>query len=416
MPDCDSNRHISPMGGQVVHGMVRLYGIVDGGSMQKRQGFIWFVGAWLNPTLVVLLISLLCRSIDAWAGDWTDTGTSLENADGIRLQPTLSLVSDSSPRRGDSSRTDVDPLDSDFASTPGGLTSLMAKRTSGLWARRPNLGGIFNGANFIRLESDWLNSLSLISAAQEVRNTSILSSPDRPWSNWKVRKENLIRKTFLLETKYNLTQAWSAGVSVPMRPFRTGLAARETLLRDGAFPKLVQNLRPQSDLPMAAGSGEGMGAEDIRLRTEYSLLQLPSRWPQIAMGGQLKLPSKDNFLGMEQAKVETYLAAYQDFGPLTSYVDLSCSWAGADFRQNSLSYSAGLSAQAHPSLILGLDTWGYWIPNWHGSGNHAASLLLWATWNALRILSLYSDIMLPMIRTPDIPPEIIWTISLKYRF
>jgi hypothetical protein len=416
MPDCDSNRHISPMGGQVVHGMVRLYGIVDGGSMQKRQGFIWFVGAWLNPTLVVLLISLLCRSIDAWAGDWTDTGTSLENADGIRLQPTLSLVSDSSPRRGDSSRTDVDPLDSDFASTPGGLTSLMAKRTSGLWARRPNLGGIFNGANFIRLESDWLNSLSLISAAQEVRNTSILSSPDRPWSNWKVRKENLIRKTFLLETKYNLTQAWSAGVSVPMRPFRTGLAARETLLRDGTFPKLVQNFRPQSDLPMAAGSGEGMGAEDISLRTGYSLLQLPSRWPQIAMGGQLKLPSKDKFLGMEQAKVETSLTAYQDFGPLTSYVDLSCSWAGADFRQNSLSYTAGLSAQAHPNLILGLDTWAYWIPNWHGSGNYAASLLLWATWNPLRILSLDSDIMLPMNKTPDVPPEIIWTISLKYRF
>ena len=151
------------------------------------------------------------------------------------------------------------------------------------------------------------------------------------------------------------------------------------LLRDGAFPKPVQNFKPQSDPPMAPGSGEGMRAEDIRLRTEYSFLQLPSRWPQIAIGGQLKLPSKDNFLGMEQAKVETYLTTYQEFGPLTSYVDLSYSWAGADFRQNSLSYTAGLSAQAHPRLILALDTWAYWIPNWHGSGNHAASLLLWAT-------------------------------------
>jgi hypothetical protein len=409
--------------------------------MQKRQGFIWFVGARLNPTLVVLLISLLCRFINARAGDWAGPGTSLENAEGIRLQPTSSLVSDSSLRRGDSSRTDVDPLAmvsithlgpftfnsivtapilnperSDVVSTPEGLTSLMAKHTSGLWAGRPNLWGIFSGADFRRLESDWLNSLSLTSAAQEVRNTSILSSPDRPGSNWKVRKVNLTRKTFWLETKYNLMQAWSAGVSVPMRPLRTGLVARETLLRDEAFPKPVQNFRPQSDLSMAAGSGEGIGAEHLKLRTEYNLLRPPSRWPQIAMGGQFKLPGKDNFLGMEQAKVETYLTAYQDFGPLTSYADLIFSWAGADFRQNSLSYTAGLSAQAHPSLMLALDTWAYWIPNWNGSGNYAASLLLWATWNPLRILSLYSDIMLPMNRTPDVPPEIIWTISLNYRF
>ena len=380
--------------------------------MQKRQRVIWLVGAWLNPVLVVLLISLLCRPAGAWAGDRDNS--SRANVDPFDMVSITHL----GPVMFNSIVTALilNPERSDFASTPGGLTSLMAGRALSHWTGRRNLGAIFNGADFLRLESDWLNDLSLISAAQEVRNTSILSSPDRPWSKWKVRKVNLDRKTFLLDTKYNSTQAWSARVSVPIRPLRNGLPARETLRRDGAFPKLVQNFRPHLDSPMPAGSGEGMGAEYISLRTGYSLLQQPSRWPQIAIGGQLKLPSKDTFLAMEQAKVKTHLTAYQDFGLLTSYVDLSFSWPAADFRQNSLSYTAGLSAQAHPSMTLGLDTWAYWIPNWHGSGNHAASLVLWATWNPLRTLSLYSDVMLPMNRTPDVPPEIIWTLSLEYRF
>jgi hypothetical protein len=409
--------------------------------MQKRQGVIWFVGAWLNPALVVLLISLLCGPAGAWAGELTGTGTLLENADGIRLQPPLSLLSDSFPRRGDSSPTDVDTLDmvsiahlgpftfnsivtglilnperSDSASTTEGLTSLMAKRTLSLWAGRPDLGVIFNGADFIRLESKWLNDLSLTSAPKEVKNTSMLSSQDPLRLKLNVLRANLDRKTFLLGTKYKLTQTWNAGVSVPIRPIRTGLAVREILRRDGGFPKLVQNFRPRSNSPMPAGSGEGMGMGDITLHTGYSLLQQPSRWPEIAIGGQVKLPSKDNFLGTGEPTARTYLTAHQSFGQLTSYADLGFSWATEDFTQNSLSYTAGLATQVHPNLTLALDTWGYWIPNWNGSGNYAASLILGATWNPLRILSLYSDVTLPMNRIPDVPPEIIWTLSVKYVF
>jgi hypothetical protein len=350
--------------------------------MQKRQGFIWFVGAWLNLALIAFLIFLPWCPMGAWAGEFADTETFLEDAGDIRLQSTL----------------------------------LIAERALSLRVGRPNIGGAFNGADFIRFESQWLNDLSLTSAHKEVRNTGILSIPDRPWFKLDVLKANLDRKTFLLGTKYNLTQTWNAGVSVPILPIRTGLAARETLLRDGGFPKLVQNFRPQSDSPVPAGSGEGMGVGDIILRTRYSFLQQPSRWPGIAIGGQVKLPSKDNFLGTGQTKAQALLTAYQSFGQLTSYANLGFSWVTADFTQNSLSYTAGLEAQVHPNLALALDTWGSWTPNGDGSGNSIASLVLSATWNPLRILSLYSDVELPMNRSPGLPPEIVWTLNVKYAF
>ncbi len=407
-----------------------------------------FVRAWLMMALTALLLSILWNPPDAVAWGLKSAGESLDDGDGMRLQPIPRTLSNPAADFAVSFQQRLDFLNTAIVfhpkrftlnSTLAALASdverdipawtaesrspFFAERTSTLEAEKLNTAFAYPRLDFTRFEATSPKNLSPTFNHGYMDHGGVFSmtGPFRFWLTSEAFPVNLnlgIEQDVFLFASYSLMRPWDVGILLPILTVLPRADGHATLVSASAIGKLVHNFEWGADSLRSMGKGEEAGIGDVIFQTQYNFVRGQPGWPELSMLGQIKFPTgdKNDFLGNGETNLRALLAAYQSFGRLTPHANLSFEWTTEGPKQNNLSYGAGLYGQVHHNLTLALDVFGRWAPNADNIANNPVNLVLGATYNPFRAFLLNASVLLPMNQSAGFHPDVIWTVRVEYTF
>ena len=238
----------------------------------------------------------------------------------------------------------------------------------------------------------------------------------------------IVQDIFAFFATYGLTRTWDVGIVVPIVHSRVRAVALATIIDNSPVTNAhffdTPPLAPGSDLPRSTGGGDETGIGDIILRTKYNFLRNHGAWPDLAILGQVKLPTgdEDDLLGTGETNFKALLIASRSFGPgtetrwLAPHLNLGYELTTGNSEMDNLRYVMGFDARVHPKLTIAVDSLGRWEPSGDGIGDHIVDLALGAKWNPFRSFLLNAGVQIPLNKSEGLRPNIAWTLGLEYTF
>jgi hypothetical protein len=415
--------------------------------MQDGQGSRRIISCQLRGALVVLMVALIWESTHARAGSLKNVVRDLYGGDGIVLQPSPPPFPSHAPHFTASSLQGLETLNTGLTSNLGffafnstvagfafdiergipvrtteSLGPLLAERAPTLGAGKLNLAFAYTRLDFKRFQGQRLSDLSLTFEHEDtngngIRDTSGIFSFESDQIH--VDLDLTIREdVFAFFATYGLTRYWDIGIILPVVHLHMRADAQATIVRNSPFSQQIHNFGPQSDSPRSTGGGDETGIGDIILRTKYNLLRDRPGLPDLAIVGDIKLPTgdEDELLGTGDTNLRALLVVSRTFGLLTPHVNFGYEWTTGGSEQNNVRYVAGLDARVLPSLTLAADVLGRWEPSGDGIGDSIVDLGLGARWNIFRTFLLNAGVQLPLNRNEGLRANVIWTVGVENTF
>jgi hypothetical protein len=390
---------------------------------------------------------LVWDPVAAAAGDLRGTVKNLW-PDGIHLQPTPPPFPSHDPHFVASSLQGLDALNTSLVSSLGlfsfnssvsgftfdiergvpvrtteSLGPLLAERAPTIGAGKLNLASSYTRIDFTTFQGKSLHHLSLNFAHDDVNhNGKIDTTGPFSFESDVVRADldlDISEDVFALFATYGLTRTWDVGVVVPIVHVHLRADATASIVRNSPISQFVHNFGPVSSPSHTSGGGDETGLGDVLLRTKYNLLRNPPGWwPELAVLGQVKLPTGDEneLLGTGETNFLGLLVASRTFGPVTPHLNLGYEVTTGGSDQYNLRYLAGLDARVHPRLTVALDVIGRWEPQGDGVGDHIVDLALGAKWNPVGAFLVNANVQLPLNKSEGLRADVIWTIGVEYTF
>jgi len=397
---------------------------------------------------VVAFIVLLALggAAPAAAGDLKNAVRDLFGGDGITLQPTPPPFPSHAPHFTAASLSGLDALGAPITAsintfafnstvtaftfdiergvpvrTTDSLGPLLAERALTLGAGKLNIGFSYTRVEFTRFQGRDLDNLSLIFAHEDSNNDGRLGGGVFDFERDQIRVDldlDIEQDIFALFGTYGITRHWDVGVIVPIVHLTFRADARATIIRNSAVSTGVHNFGPGGDSPTSRTGGEETGIGDVILRSKYNFLRSRPVWPDLAVVGQIKLPTgdEDRLLGTGETDFLGMLVASKTLGPVNPHVNVGYEVSTAGHEENRLRYVAGFDARLHQRLSAAVEVIGRWKPEGDGTADHIVDLALGGRWNVFGAFLLNAAVQLPLNRNEGLRPDVIWTVGVDYTF
>lgn len=398
----------------------------------------------MRLAVVLMGLFLLLRESPAEAGSLKNAINDLWGGDGIRLQPTPPPFPSHEPHFTASSLAGLDDLGSAIASnlrafsfnstvtaftfdvergipmrTTDSLGPLIGERAVTLGAGRLNLGLAYTRIDYKRFEGRKLDDLELTFQHEDSNGDGIIGVPEFELDQIRADLDlELEQDIFAFFATYGLTRTWDVGIIVPLVHLRFEVDAEATIVRRSAISALVHNFGPNSDPQTSKTGGEETGLGDIVLRSKYNFLRGSASWPDLAVLGQVKLPTgdEDDLLGTGETDFLGLLVASRTFGPVTPHVNVGYEVSTAGSEENNLRYVAGFDARVHRRAAVALDVLGRWKPDGTGIGDHLVDIAVGGRWNPFGSFLINANVQVPLNRSHGLRADFIWTVGIDYTF
>jgi Putative MetA-pathway of phenol degradation len=395
----------------------------------------WWALRWVMPTLALGLFELLGLPTSGEAQALRNTVRDLY-PNGIQLEPTGHQAHFTA-----TSFQGLDSLNSAIADNVGlfafnsavsGFTfdiergvpvrttesfgPLLAERAPTLGAGKLNVGFSYTRIDFSRFEGQPLSDLSLTFHHQP---TCLPVPCDFEADAIRVRLNLKISEdVFGLFATYGLTQNWDAGVIVPIVHIKIRANAHAEIVRNSPSSTSVHNFGPDSTPPDASGGGEDTGLGDVILRTKYNFFRNDPTWPDLAVVGELKLPTgdADNLLGTGETNLKALLVASKTYDRWTPHVNVGFEWSTEGTSDYNFRYVLGADVRVLPSLTAVVDFLGRSKPAGTGIGDHILDGAFGLKWNPWRSLILSGGVQVPLNRDEGLRADVIWGVGAEYTF
>jgi Putative MetA-pathway of phenol degradation len=402
------------------------------------------VGTSATFSVLLLLAIGVPRTPPAVAGDLKNAVKDLYGGNGITLEPTPPPFPSHDPHFTTSSLAGLDTLGRSIAAsintlgfnsavtgftldvergvpvrTTEGLGPLLAERALTLGAGKLNIGFSYTRIDFKTFRGTRLDKLSLTLSHQDVNNDNELGSPEFELDQVRVDLDLDIRQEiFALYGTYGITRVWDIGVIVPIVHVTFRAKAEATIIRNSAVSALAHNFGPRSDSPTSRAGGEDTGIGDVIVRSKYNFLRNQGEWPDLAVVGQVTLPTgdADNLLGTGETEFLGMLVASKTLGIFDPHVNVGYELSTAGSQENNVRYVAGVDARLHPRFSMSADVLGRWKPDGDGTADHVADVAVGGRWNVFRALNLNAYVQVPLNREVGLRPTVIWSIGADYTF
>ena len=315
--------------------------------------------------------------------------------------------------------------------TTEGFGPLVAERADTIGARRLSLGFSYTRIDFKRFEGDSLSDLSLTAPSRDISGDGRLGTP--PYENANLLEEDEVRMdldldieqdVFAMLGKFGITEFWDTELIVPIIRIRAHARAEATIVCNEFDEKLCKDNHSfgtpadGGDRPSSSSGGRETGIGDVLLRSKYNFLHDRGRWPDLALRGQIKLPTGDekDLLGTGETDFQLMLIASQTWWRFTPHLNLGYELSTGPAELDNLRYAVGFEASAHRRLTLALDVVGRWAPHVKRRSDHIRDIAVGGRWNVFRSLLLDANIQIPLNRNEGLRPNFIWSLGLEYRF
>jgi hypothetical protein len=308
--------------------------------------------------------------------------------------------------------------------TAESLGPLLAERAPTLGRGKLNVGATYSRIDFTRFEGSDLDDLRLTFRHGDINGDGILGpTPTFPFDF--ELDEILVRLRLKIEEDvvalfgtYGLTDRWDVGVVVPIIHIRLRADATAEVVRRSDVSTFVHNFGARATPAFASGGGEATGIGDVILRTKYNFLLNDETWPDLAVVGEVKLPTgdADDLLGTGETNVKGLVVASRTFDWITPHANLGFEWSSEGTEEYNVRYVLGADARALASLTLALELLGRWKPDGNGVGDHTVDAALGLKWNPWRSLVVGGGVQVPINRDEGLRADVIWTVGAEYTF
>jgi Putative MetA-pathway of phenol degradation len=399
---------------------------------------------WRVAILTVALLGLPAGLRVAEAQGLKDSVKSLYGGDGILLRPTRPPFPSHAPHFTVTSLQGLDQLNQAISSNLGivslnstasgftldiergvpvrsteNLGPLLAERAPTLGARKLNLGLFYTRADFKRLAGKDLDDLTLVFTHEDVNGDGTLGTPEFELDEIHVDLDvDLSQDIVALFATYGITNSWDVSAVIPIVHTRMHVRGIARIVRNSSISRFVHNFDPQGDQPVDTAGGDATGIGDILLRSKYHFYRSQSAWPDLAVVGQVKLPTgdEDDLLGTGETNFLGFLVASRTYGRFTPHVNAGYEATTGSSEENVVRYVVGADAALHPRLTLAADVLGRWAPERSGNGEHIVDFAVSAKWNVWRALLLDAAVQVPINKDEGLRADFIWTVGVEYTF
>jgi hypothetical protein len=292
---------------------------------------------------------------------------------------------------------------------------LLAERAPTLGAGKLNLGVSYSRIEFSRFEGRSLDDLSLIFGHEPV------CQPPCDFERDKIRVAldlKIVEDVVAFYGTYGLTANWDVGAIVPIVHIQLWAKGHAEIVRNSSISTLVHNFGPNSTPPDAQGGGDETGLGDVILRTKYHFLRHHEDWPDLAVVGEVKLPTgdADNLLGTGDTNFKVLLVASRTWDWITPHVNLGFEASTAGSEEFNFRYVLGADMRALPSLTVAAEVLGRSKPAGTGVGDHIIDAAVGLKWNPWSTLILTGGIQVPLNRDEGLRADVIWSVGAEYTF
>jgi len=223
---------------------------------------------------------------------------------------------------------------------------------------------------------------------------------------------------FALFATYGLSRNWDVGIVVPIVRSYARAEGNATIISNAITNPGLHSFDPvNQDPPRSTIEREKTGVGDVVLRTKYNFLRKHPASPDLAVVGQIELPTgdEDDLLGTGETTVLGLIVASKSFGNITPHLNLGYEFS-TESEQSNLRYIAGFDAGLYPELTVGLDVLGRWEPNGDNIGDHIVDLALGMKWNPSGSFLVNTAIQTPLNPDSGLRADVIWTLGVGWTF
>lgn len=221
---------------------------------------------------------------------------------------------------------------------------------------------------------------------------------------------------------YGISANWDVGVIIPVVTTRATADAFAQVIP--ASPKDPDALpSPHSfvgsvDSQDSHTGGTETGIGDIVLRSKYGLVRNEADLPDVAIGGQIVLPTGDekNLLGTGETRLMALVAVSKPFGTFTPHANLGYEWVPGEDSLSSLRYITGFDVAVHPKVTVAADILGRWEPNGDDVGDHIVDAAFGFKANVVEGAYFNFTVLIPVNRDEGLRANIIWTVGFELTF
>jgi hypothetical protein len=395
--------------------------------------------------LITVALCLFGAPVEGEAGDLKDTISSLWPG-GIRLQPPTAGFSHE-PHFLAASLQGLDTLNTSLASSLGFLSlnsstsgftfdiergvpvrttdslgPLLAERAPTLGKGKLDVALTYTRIEFSRFQGKRLNKLKLDFQHEDTNRNGIKDTTGIFSFESDVVEAtidlSIEEDVWALFGTYGITRNWDVGIVVPIIHIRLRAVGDATIIRNSPVSQVVHNFGPDSSPSHVSGGGDKTGVGDILLRTKYNFLRNQGAWPDLAVLGQVKLPSgdPDNLLGTGHTNFLPMLVASKTYGFFTPHVNAGYELTTGPREDDNLRYIVGFDTRLHPRVTFATDLLGRWEPNRNGNGSHIVDLAFGLKWNPVGSFLVGGYAQVPLNRNEGLRANVIWSLAAEYIF
>lgn len=221
---------------------------------------------------------------------------------------------------------------------------------------------------------------------------------------------------FAFLATFGLTDRWDVGALIPIINIEARAKATARIVDMGGGR--LHSFEDAPDMPVSETGGEETGIGDIILRTKYNFIRNHLTWPDMAVVGDITLPTgdEDDLLGTGDAKFRFLFVASRRFNWLTPHVNLGYEVTTGSTENDNFRYVAGFDARVLSQLTTAVDVIGKWNPDGPGEQNNLLDIALQAKWNPFGTTSFNTFVLLPINRDDGLRSDAIWSVGIEHTF
>jgi hypothetical protein len=290
----------------------------------------------------------------------------------------------------------------------------------------------FTRADYTQFNGTSLNSQQLIFTHDDTdpitgNVPSVPPTPGNPaFENDLVQVDlniDIIQEVVAAFFTYGITDHWDVNLVVPYVHNNIKTKAKATVIDNSGFGGHLFDPNIQGDPSTSTSSGDSTGIGDIILRTKYNFLKGHQLLPDMAVRGDLTLPTGD-----EKDLQGTGNMAYRGtfigskyyptaMGPWGPHLNLSLQFVENHSELNNFSFIAGFDLAPHPRFALAIDFLGrYELDDKDNIGKEIIDFAPGFKWAFYKQYLLQSVVQIPINKEEGLRADAIWTAGVGATF
>ena len=312
--------------------------------------------------------------------------------------------------------------------TTESLGPLLAESATTLGKNTLNVGFTFTRVEYTHFEGDNLEDLSVVFNHPDVNGDGRLGPfiprPGGPLLDFEtdqIRVDidlKLKQEIFAMHLSYGLMDQWDIGLILPIIRTEAEAVAIATVLDPTPSPSPHFFDPVNGDSPESSLRRTRTGIGDLVLRTKYRLAYDREHLPDVAIGGQVVLPTgnEDNLHGTGDVRLQGVAIVSKSFENVTPHLNLGYEWTPEDHQRNSLRFILGVDVVVNEWCTLAADLLGRWEHDGDGIGDLPINFAVGSKLQLLEQTYVNGGVQLPLNIDDGLRAELIFFVGIEHTF